>query len=175
MTAAPARPGWPPPWRAVAEPERLTRRIDTSNGHPTLALADRAMGRLRNRWWQVVVHRGVLPGEPDQPPHPGGVEGHVHPAHPGASGIRAQQRRQDAHGGGLSGTVGPENPQHGPRPGCQVHTVQGGRGPEAFHQPFGVYGVGHECPSPWSCRYRGKTAGPSRHTDATAMSADQKR
>jgi hypothetical protein len=59
---------------------------------------------------QVVVHRRVLTGEPGQPPHPAGVRHHVQPADAGGPGVRPQQRRQDADGGGLAGPFGPSMP-----------------------------------------------------------------
>ncbi len=54
---------------------------------------------------QVLVDRGVLPGQADRAAHLLGVADHVVAADPGRAGVGAQQRGQDADGGGLAGAV----------------------------------------------------------------------
>jgi len=62
---------------------------------------------------QVLVHRGVLTGQPDVRPQLRRVPDDVIAGHLGASGVGPEQRGEDPDGGGLAGAIGPEDAQHG--------------------------------------------------------------
>ena len=74
---------------------------------------------------EVLVDRRVLAGEADGPAHLVGLGRHVVAADPRDAGVRLQQGRQDAHGGGLAGAVGTEDAQHGAGGHRQRDAVQG--------------------------------------------------
>jgi hypothetical protein len=59
-----------------------------------------------------VVDRRVLAGEADAATDPAAVADDVEARHPGLAGVRADQRGQDAHGGGLAGAVRAEQREH---------------------------------------------------------------
>jgi hypothetical protein len=61
---------------------------------------------------EVLVDRGVLTGETDLGPHELRVVAHVDAEHARRAVVGTQQRREHAHGRGLAGTVGPEEPEH---------------------------------------------------------------
>jgi hypothetical protein len=72
---------------------------------------------------EVVVHRRVLPGQPDPGPDLVGVPGDVVTEHVGAPVVRGDDRGEYAHGGGLAGSVGPEQAEHCARRHPQVDAV----------------------------------------------------
>jgi hypothetical protein len=49
------------------------------------------------------------------PMQPVRVANYVEARHLGVAGVGAQQRGEDAHGGGLAGTVGSQQPEHSAR------------------------------------------------------------
>jgi len=55
-----------------------------------------------------LVDGGELAGEADAPAHLARVAGDVEAGHLGAAAVEADERGQDAHGGGLAGAVGAE-------------------------------------------------------------------
>ena len=61
---------------------------------------------------QVLVHRGVLPGEPDGAADRVGLGDHVVAEHRGAPGVGAEDGGEDAHDGGLARTVRAEQTEH---------------------------------------------------------------
>jgi hypothetical protein len=60
---------------------------------------------------QVLVHRRVLPRQPDPRTHLRGVADDVEPGDARRALVRQQQRREDAHRRGLSCAVRPEEPE----------------------------------------------------------------
>jgi hypothetical protein len=86
---------------------------------------------------EVLVHRRVLPGQPDQLAHPVRVGEHVVPADGGPPLVRAQQGGQDAHRGGLAGPVRPEQAEDRAGAHGEIHAGQGGGRAEALDQPLG--------------------------------------
>ena len=79
---------------------------------------------------EVLVQGRVLAGEADRPAHGGGVGDHIAAEDARLPAVRAQQRRQDADGGGLARPVGAEQAVDG------AGRARSGRGR----------------PGPWSCR-----------------------
>ena len=61
---------------------------------------------------EVLVDRGVLPGEADQPAHRLGVARDVEAGDGRPARVGTKQRRQDANGRRLSGAVRAEQPEH---------------------------------------------------------------
>ena len=62
---------------------------------------------------EVLVHRGVLAGQPDDATHRVGLGDHVVAEDRGASRVGAEDGGEDAHDGGLARPVRAEQPQHG--------------------------------------------------------------
>src|SRR5262249_53690900 len=71
-----------------------------------------------------LVHGGVLTDESDPTTDCPGIASHVTPGHPGPATIRLQQRRQDAHSGGLPRAVPSEQTADGAFGHCEVETVE---------------------------------------------------
>jgi ABC-type Na+ transport system ATPase subunit NatA len=86
---------------------------------------------------QRLVDRRVLPGEPDPRPHLVGVRNNIDSRHHGATRVRLQQGRQDAHRGRLAGAVRSEQAEHGPARHVQVDSIEGPGLPEGLHEPLG--------------------------------------
>ena len=61
---------------------------------------------------QVLVHRGVLAGQPDDAPHHLGLLGHVVAQDRGAAFVGLEDGGEDAHGRGLAGAVGAEQAEN---------------------------------------------------------------
>src|SRR5579859_1988282 len=74
---------------------------------------------------QVVVHRGVLPGQAGQLPHPVGLVHYVVAGDAGRAGVGPGERGQDPDGGGLACAVRPEEGAHAAGRNVQVEPVQG--------------------------------------------------
>ncbi|GAA2805291.1 hypothetical protein GCM10020219_091210 [Nonomuraea dietziae] len=74
---------------------------------------------------------------PDTPPDLGGLGGHVEARDRGPAPVRAQQRGEDAHRGGLAGAVGAEQPADHSLPHRQVEAVECVGLAEALAQPLG--------------------------------------
>ena len=89
---------------------------------------------------EVLVHGRVLAGQPDALPDLLGVLGHVDAEHRGAAGIGPQDRGEDAHGGGLAGTVRAEQPEDGASGYGEVDAVEGADGAEAPDETFHLDG-----------------------------------
>jgi hypothetical protein len=75
---------------------------------------------------QHLVHRGVLPGQPDQLTHPVRVADDVVAADLRVAGVRREQRGQNAHG--------------------EVDAGECGGLPEPLGQPLGQHSVGYDDP-----------------------------
>jgi len=71
---------------------------------------------------QVLVHRGVLPGEADHVPELLRLLDHVVAGHGGVSLVGTEERGEDPNGGGLAGAVGAEHAQDRAGRDLQVHT-----------------------------------------------------
>ena len=65
------------------------------------------------------------------------------PATTGLAAVRLQQRGQYAHGGGLAGPIGAEQPQHRAFRHVEIDAVQCPYFAEGLHQTFGVDGAWH--------------------------------
>src|SRR5690606_12810586 len=89
---------------------------------------------------QLLVHRGVLAGQPDHPAQLPGPADHVVPGDGGPSGGRGEQGGEDPHEGGLARAVRPEHPHHGALAHVQIDAVQRLRGAVVLDQP--PYGDG---------------------------------
>src|SRR5215472_17929537 len=87
---------------------------------------------------QVLVDRGLLAGQPDAGFQPVRVHDDVEAGHRSASGVRLQQRREDAYRSRLPGAVGSEQRENAAFSNSQVETVQRDGRPEALDQAFGV-------------------------------------
>jgi hypothetical protein len=66
----------------------------------------------------------VLADRADDRADPAGVAQHVDPGHRGPAGVRAGQRGQDPHGGGLAGAVRAEQGVHAAGPDGEAQPVQ---------------------------------------------------
>ena len=73
---------------------------------------------------QVLVHGGVLAGEPDLLAHLGGVADDVETRNARGALVRQQQGRQDANGRRLTGTVRAEQPEDAARLDVQVDAAK---------------------------------------------------
>ena len=73
---------------------------------------------------EVLVHGRVLAGEADDAAQLLGLLDRVEAGHRGVTRVRAQQRGDDAHGGGLAGAVRAEQAQHAALRDGQVKAVQ---------------------------------------------------
>ena len=62
---------------------------------------------------EVLVDGGVLPGQPDDPPHRLGLLDHVVTEDGGVPRVGAQDGGEDAHGRRLAGAVGAEQAEDG--------------------------------------------------------------
>jgi hypothetical protein len=94
---------------------------------------------------QVLVDRGVLPGQADPSAYPLGMSEYVDAGDLGRAGVRAQQRRQHAYGGRLARAVRAQYAEHGTPGHRQVHAVQRLGGTEPLGQPLGAYReIGHD-------------------------------
>jgi hypothetical protein len=105
---------------------------------------------------QLELDRGRLACQPDAAAHRGGVANHVVPLDGDPPGIRSQEGREDANGGGLAGAVGTEHAEHAP-PGHRevdaterVHLAEGLVEPLDFDRAagglecHGATRIGHE-------------------------------
>ena len=93
---------------------------------------------------QVRVDRRVLAGQPNPAANAVGVFDHVPSQHLGPAAVRGQDRREDAHRGGLPGPVGAQEAQHAPGGRLEVHAVERDQLSEAFDQALGQDGGTHE-------------------------------
>jgi hypothetical protein len=73
---------------------------------------------------QHVVHGRVLPGQPDHRPDLLGLAHDVAAEDLGVAAVRAEQRAQDADGGGLARAVRPEEGKHGAFGGGEADPVE---------------------------------------------------
>ena len=74
---------------------------------------------------QVLVDRGVLPGQTDEAAHGVGVRADVVPQDGGRARVGFEDGRQDPHDGRLAGPVGAEQAEHGPRLDLERDAVEG--------------------------------------------------
>jgi hypothetical protein len=86
---------------------------------------------------QERVHRRVLPGQADQPPHRPRLLRHIEPGDPRPAPVRFEQGGQDPHHRRLPRAVRAQQPQHAARWQLQVHTIKREHRPEALAQPLG--------------------------------------
>jgi hypothetical protein len=91
---------------------------------------------------QVLVHGGVLAGEPDVLAHLGGIADHVEAGNPRGAIVGQQQGRQDANGRRLTGPVRAEQPEDAARLDVKVHTAKRVDVAVALTQPGGLDGGG---------------------------------
>src|SRR5581483_3459028 len=83
---------------------------------------------------EVAVDRGVLAGEPDPGADGVGPAGDVDAEDRGRAAVRPEDRREDAHGGGLAGAVGAEHAEDGPGRDLEVDPGQRLEVAEALRQ-----------------------------------------
>jgi hypothetical protein len=99
---------------------------------------------------QQRVESGVLGGDADVAPHLAGLLHHVEARDRPPPGIGEGERRQDAHGGRLAGSVRPEQAQDGAGRDAEIHAGQGLGGAVALLEPLGldheVVSHGHSLP-----------------------------
>jgi hypothetical protein len=86
---------------------------------------------------QERVHRRVLPGQADQPPHRLRLLRHVESRHPCPAPVGPEQGGQDPHHRRFPRPVGAQQPEHAAGRQHQVHPVQRGHQPEALADPLG--------------------------------------
>jgi len=94
---------------------------------------------------QVVVDRGELAGQADEPAHGVGLGHDVVPEHPRAARVGTQERGEHPDRRRLAGAVGPEHAVHGAALDGQVDAVDGARRAKALDEPgrFDGEGGGH--------------------------------
>src|SRR5579863_5102606 len=85
---------------------------------------------------EVLVHRRVLPGQPDTPANRLGVVDHVQPHDSGPAGVGPEDGGQDAHYGRLAGAIRTQQAQHAAGWDVKVHPVDGDHGPEVLDEAF---------------------------------------
>lgn len=73
---------------------------------------------------ELLVDRGVLPGQADGAAQRAGLLHHVEARHDGVSGVGLDQGGQDSYEGGLAGAVGAEHAEDGALAHIEVHAVQ---------------------------------------------------
>jgi hypothetical protein len=73
---------------------------------------------------QHVVHRRVLPGQPDHGPDPLRLGHDIAAQYLGSACVRPQQRAQDPDRGGLAGPVRPEQAEDRALGGLEADPVQ---------------------------------------------------
>ena len=83
---------------------------------------------------EVLVDRGVLPGEPDLGAQRARVTDDVEAGDAGAARVRRQQGGEDADGRGLAGAVGAEDAQYGARRDLEVDAVERAHLAERLHE-----------------------------------------
>ena len=88
---------------------------------------------------QVLVDGGVLAGQADLSPQRSRVAHDVEAGHVPAAPVGRQQRRQDADGGRLPGSVGAEDAQHGAGRHLEVDAAQGLHVAVGLAQPADFY------------------------------------
>ncbi|GAA0929892.1 hypothetical protein GCM10009558_042910 [Virgisporangium aurantiacum] len=91
----------------------------------------------------MLVDRGVLAGQPDDPPHLLRFGQHVDAVHRGPTGVGPQQRREDAHGRGLAGTVRAEQTEDGSLGHAQVDAVERTHRSVGLDECLGHDGINH--------------------------------
>ena len=89
---------------------------------------------------EPLVDGGVLAGEPDARLGPHRLGDHVDAVDEGPPGVGLDQRREDAHGGGLAGAVGPEHAEHLGPFDAEVDAVERLGLAEPLHQALGQHG-----------------------------------
>ena len=130
----PSRVGEPEPLEQLGRPARRAAGAEVVEAAEQLqVLAAR----------EHLVDGGVLAHEPDARPHGGALAGHVAARHLGPPAVRAQERREDAHGGRLARPVGPEQPAHGAGRHGEVEPVERAHVAVALAQPLRLDGEGH--------------------------------
>ena len=85
---------------------------------------------------EQLVHRGGLTGQTDELPHRAWLADDVAPEDVHATGVRPQQRRENADEGGLSRAVGPQEAEHRALLDSQGHAREGDSRPEALDHAF---------------------------------------
>ena len=84
---------------------------------------------------EVLVDRGVLPGQADALAHRLRVVGDVEAQHLGPATVGTEDGREDAHRSGLAGTVGAEQAEDRARGDGQVDAAQGSTSPKRLVRP----------------------------------------
>jgi hypothetical protein len=87
---------------------------------------------------EVLVDRGVLPGEADGAADLVRLGGDVVPADQGGAEVGLEQRREDADGGGLTRAVRAEDTEDGAGGNGEIDPVEGLGGAEALPEPLGL-------------------------------------
>jgi len=129
--------------RGVLEPEPAEQLLGAGAGRAPREVEELADHDQVLRAREGVVDARVLPGEADRAADGVRLVGDVEPRDPRGPGVRAQQRREDAHRRGLAGPVGPQHPQHGAGARGQVDPRERLGGAEGLAQPLGLDGEVH--------------------------------
>ena len=120
---------------------------------------------------QLVIHRGVLPGQGDQLTDLNRIGDHVVTADPGLPGVRLEQGGEQPHRGRLPGAVRAEQGQDGTALGREPGAHQGPGPAEALLQAFGLDHAAHPASlvalMVWlmSTASRPPLTGPCQHAD----------
>src|SRR6266508_3564044 len=110
---------------ASPQPEALQQPADP---RLQLAAADAVQAALERQVLAaggLQVDPGALGHAADGPAHAVGPLDHVDAGHAGGAGVRAAQCGEDLDGGGLTGAVGTEQAEHGPRLHGEAEAPQG--------------------------------------------------
>jgi hypothetical protein len=118
----------------VAEPEPLEQLVGPGGDRTLGQVGEPADEAQVLPARQVLVDRGVLPGEADALADGLGMAGHVHAEDLGVTAVGVEDGGEDAHGRRLAGAVGPEQPEHGARCRGKVDTGEGLHLAEALGQ-----------------------------------------
>jgi hypothetical protein len=109
----------------VREAEALQELVGPRAGAPGAQVVEPAEHLQVLPAAQLLVEGGVLPEEPDPPPHLPGPGPYVVARDPHQALVVAQQGGQDPYGRGLARAVGAEQAVDGAAPDGEVESVQG--------------------------------------------------
>jgi hypothetical protein len=101
-----------------------TARAGGPRAHPGLAVPQPCHEHEVLPAGEDLVDGGELPGEADRPPHLRRVRDHVEAVDAERASVEAEERREDAHDGGLAGPVGAEQREDGARWDVEVDVAE---------------------------------------------------